>query len=410
MSIFSPEHMSAYNTKAAMYREEGRYSDARDLLHHGLRSARDQLGEDSEVTLSMMHNYGSLLTELDKADEAAPLLNEALERRIEMLGTAHNDTASTMANLAVNLVKQGRMEEAISMRIRQVAARKQIDAKATETLDAIDDLCLLYIDQDKLEDAVPLVVDSMEHFLAELGPGCKERVPQKAMTAASQLYTKLLDRGPLKNATAEEQAMGKRLVDALMSVVGAPRRPAAAAPAQAQSRSTSAALQSPEVKALLADPAIASALQTLKEDPEAYPRLIAENPDLEGALQKLALSVQGASSNESEQPDGGNGGAPAATGSVEPARPSPASAAPAAPAAPPQPASAGKGAEATTMSGFLESVGLPQYVAMFEEEEMELEVLREALKRQGRAMVEDILKEIGVKTMGHRTRIINALA
>ena len=74
------------------------------------------------------------------------------------------------------------------------------------------------------------------------------------------------------------------------------------------------------------------------------------------------------------------------------------------------PASAGKGAEATTMSGFLESVGLPQYVAMFEEEEMELEVLREALKRQGRAMVEDILKEIGVKTMGHRTRIINALA
>ena len=57
--------MAAYNTRAAMYREEGKYQDARDLLHHGLNAARVQLGEDSEVTISMMHNYGALLAELD---------------------------------------------------------------------------------------------------------------------------------------------------------------------------------------------------------------------------------------------------------------------------------------------------------------------------------------------------------
>ena len=127
-------------------------------------------------------------------------------------------------------------------------------------------------------------------------------------------------------------------------------------------------------------------------------------------MQKLALSVQGASSQEGAPPgappDGGNGSAPATgAGGIEPARTT------AAPVPSPQPATVpGPAASASTMSGFLEAVGLPQYVPMFEEEEMELEVLREALKRQGRSMVEDILKEIGVKTMGHRTRIINGLA
>lgn len=111
--VFSPEQMKAYNTKAAMYREEGKYDDARDLLHHGLRCARDQMGEDSEITLSMMHNYGALLVELDKIDEAAPLLEEALERRRDILGSVHEDTCATMANLAVMLHKQGKLQDEV---------------------------------------------------------------------------------------------------------------------------------------------------------------------------------------------------------------------------------------------------------------------------------------------------------
>ena len=73
-AMLSPEQMAAHNTRAAMAIEEGRITDARDILHHGLRAARDQMGEDSEVTMSMMHNYGSLLCEMKKYDEAQALL------------------------------------------------------------------------------------------------------------------------------------------------------------------------------------------------------------------------------------------------------------------------------------------------------------------------------------------------
>ena len=63
-----------------------------------------------------------------------------------------------------------------------------------------------------------------------------------------------------------------------------------------------------------------------------------------------------------------------------------------------------------TISGLLRSIGLEQYVSTFEEEEMELEVMRDAMRRQGRAAVDDVLKELGVASMGHRTKIANALA
>ena len=46
----------------------------------------------------------------------------------------------------------------------------------------------------------------------------------------------------------------------------------------------------------------------------------------------------------------------------------------------------------------------------FEEEEMELSVMRDAMLRQGRQAVDDVLKELGVTSMGHRTKIANALA
>ena len=384
--------MAAYNTRAAMYREEGKYQDARDLLHHGLNAARVQLGEDSEVTISIMHNYGALLAELDQLDEAASLLNEALDRRIELFGVAHRDTCSTMANLAVTLQKQGALEQALRMRLKLVEARREIGSRDEETMDAIDDLCLLYLKLDMLEEAVPLVVETMEHYVAAFGPGCKGQVPKKAMQAASDLYSKLSDaraEGREPKSGKPEQ-MGKRLFDVLMAVMGAPAaRKATAAPAPHT--------QSAQVKEMLADPIVAEAVQSLQADPTSYSRLVKENPTLEAALQKLAETV----SKDTQIVDS----APSAT--AEPSMPG---CVPATLPLPPPATSGANSEQPSDVSDLLRSVGLPQYVTTFEEEDMELAVMRDALKRQGRAMTEDILKELGVTSMGHRTKIINALS
>ena len=62
-----------------------------------------------------------------------------------------------------------------------------------------------------------------------------------------------------------------------------------------------------------------------------------------------------------------------------------------------------------SVKSFLMSAGLPQYIATFEEEDMEVEVMREVLSRQGGAAFDECLEELGVTSMGHRVQIANAL-
>ena len=58
----------------------------------------------------------------------------------------------------------------------------------------------------------------------------------------------------------------------------------------------------------------------------------------------------------------------------------------------------------------LKSLGLAQYIEVFEDQEMELDVMRDVAQKQGRGALDECLKELGVKSMGHRVRILNELA
>ena len=60
-------------------------------------------------------------------------------------------------------------------------------------------------------------------------------------------------------------------------------------------------------------------------------------------------------------------------------------------------------------AALLSSVGLSQYRSVFEQEEMDPNTLIEVLQQQGKASLDEALKELGVKSMGHRLKMINAL-
>lgn len=315
--MFSPEQMAAYNTKAAMYREEGKYSEARDLLHHGLRSARDTMGEDAEVTMSMMHNYGALLVEMGKNDEGAPLLEEAYDRRVEILGETHKDTLQTMSNLAICYQRLGKQADAIKMYKELVNSRSKLDKDSLEAHEATAQLCSLYCDANRLEDAVLPTSEMLSFYVAKFGKGCREHVPQSCLTAGSKVFSALIQR--------------------------------------------------PEIKGGALLQAVLMAIMKGDDDPQV-------------------------------------GGTP------PPALATPAAPPPGAPPVLPPAHRPLSSTEIATMSDLLRAIELPQYVAAFEEEEMELAVMRDAMARQGRAAVDDVLKELGVQSMGHRTKIANALA
>jgi hypothetical protein len=60
-------------------------------------------------------------------------------------------------------------------------------------------------------------------------------------------------------------------------------------------------------------------------------------------------------------------------------------------------------------SAMLRSVGMEKYADVFEEEAMEPDTLIEVLQQQGRSALDEAIKELGIKSMGHRLKIINAL-
>jgi len=60
-------------------------------------------------------------------------------------------------------------------------------------------------------------------------------------------------------------------------------------------------------------------------------------------------------------------------------------------------------------AALLASVNLPQYTTQFEEEEMDPTTLIEVLDQQGKAALDEALKELGIKSMGHRLKIINSM-
>jgi hypothetical protein len=116
-----------------------------------------------------------------------------------------------------------------------------------------------------LDEAVPLVTQNMEHYLANFGPACKSYVPQKEMAAASQLYTALLER---KEPAADGGAAGKRLASVLMSIVSdrkpappPPEPPSAVAGSDESLATTAAALS---IQDLMAQPDVAAAIKTLQ--------------------------------------------------------------------------------------------------------------------------------------------------
>lgn len=58
----------------------------------------------------------------------------------------------------------------------------------------------------------------------------------------------------------------------------------------------------------------------------------------------------------------------------------------------------------------LEAAGLPQYVEQFEQEAMDSETLYGVMESQGRSALEEVLKELGVNSKGHRMKIANLVA
>ena len=385
MAMASPQSIEAANTRAVMLKDEGKYGEARDYLHHALRAARETLMDDDPIFLSIIFNLSALLQLTGKFEEAEPLAKEVLKLRMEYMGPDAKDTIGCRINMATLHENLGRMTEALEERAAVVEALKRtLGEDDKDTLAEIGSLGRTCLKAGKLEAALGAFTLEVTGHVKRFGPGCQNYLPAETIAAGKAMADALAarpDQGKGLQGYMEYLAAWKAVVTRDPEAV---KRLIAEHKARQDAKDAAAAADaSPS-----GDPQPKLHPGSRPFPFEGFPSK-PTNDEFKAEVERMVKQQQTAA--------GGGGASAAATGGSsggsEPAAPSRA---------------LPLGSFAST-AALLSPLGLDKYVTLFDEEEMDPDTLISVLQQQGRSALDEALKELGVKSMGHRLKILNAL-
>ncbi len=139
------ETLRSINQLAVLLSKAGQLDAAEPLIEEALTSARRELDQTNQeqyaITLTALHNYGSLLVGRGHHTEAEAVLRDALAARRRLLGTDHPDTILTLSTLGVLLQDLERMDEAVAMQREALEVRQRVLGEPhPHTLEAINNL------------------------------------------------------------------------------------------------------------------------------------------------------------------------------------------------------------------------------------------------------------------------------
>jgi eukaryotic-like serine/threonine-protein kinase len=117
---------------------------AREILDRGAEKIAQELKDQPEAQATLMDTIGTVYFNIGLYDRAAPLLEEALKTRRQILGDAHLDVARTMTNLVQVLGERGDTEAAESLTREALAIRrKHYGTEHAEIAESLNDLAYL---------------------------------------------------------------------------------------------------------------------------------------------------------------------------------------------------------------------------------------------------------------------------
>jgi non-specific serine/threonine protein kinase/serine/threonine-protein kinase len=149
----------------------GASTTARELLDAGARSIDRDLADQPVVQARLMYTIGNISQRLGLYPQAARLLETTLEIRRERLGAAHPETLEAWNDLAVVYRKQGRYEQAeAAIRGTLEARREVLGDNDPETLQSINVLGNVLWSEGRFDEAETLYVEALELRRRVLGP------------------------------------------------------------------------------------------------------------------------------------------------------------------------------------------------------------------------------------------------
>jgi len=152
------------------YRELGLYDAAQPLQESALETRRRELGDDHPDTLTSVHNMTVLLVAEGRADEAEAFALEALEGRRSVLGEENAETLDSMEEMGTVLKELGRFDEAEAIRRESLATYRRVFGDDDPgTLNSINNLGMLLDEMGRADEALPLVEEALEGRRRVLG-------------------------------------------------------------------------------------------------------------------------------------------------------------------------------------------------------------------------------------------------
>ncbi|HLU07404.1 MAG TPA: tetratricopeptide repeat protein [Woeseiaceae bacterium] len=149
-------------TMGTVYMSLGLYDQAASLLQSALDRRKALYGDRHLEVARSLQRLGEVLKLKAEYEPAGLMFRDALALRREMLGNEHVDTARSMYGLADLLGRMGEFSAAEPLfREALVLQRRLIGERSKETAQSLEGLALNLYDQGKYGDAVPLLRDAV---------------------------------------------------------------------------------------------------------------------------------------------------------------------------------------------------------------------------------------------------------
>ncbi|MEM7587663.1 MAG: serine/threonine-protein kinase [Acidobacteriota bacterium] len=107
-------------------RTRGDTVTAREILDDGADRVAIELVDQPAIQARLMDTIGTVYSKLGLFDRAAPLLEQSLATRRDLLGVDHVETAESQAHLAYLFWQQGKFEQAVPLYEQSIATRERL--------------------------------------------------------------------------------------------------------------------------------------------------------------------------------------------------------------------------------------------------------------------------------------------
>jgi tetratricopeptide (TPR) repeat protein len=134
--VSHPDVGSTLSNLGLVYRDQGKYVEAEELLKRALAVREKALGASHAYVGATLNNLALVHRDQGKDAEAEGLFERALAIRETALGASHPDVARTLSNMAILYEARGESGSALAYPICSLAAVRAIATRASRSWSA----------------------------------------------------------------------------------------------------------------------------------------------------------------------------------------------------------------------------------------------------------------------------------